>query len=416
MIAIAVKKQTRNVIIPQMSNKAFGFKIQTKLAGTLARTGVIHTPHGDIKTPAFIVVGTKANVKAMTPEMVRDVHAQVVLANAYHLYLQPGHELISKAGGLSKFMNWNGPTFTDSGGFQVLSLGSGFKKVLAMTTDVNAELTIAKKGDRHAWVTDDGVKFKSHIDGSFHFFTPEFSMQIQHGIGSDVAMAFDELTSLSDTRAYQEESLARTHTWAERSLTEMKRLNATTPDYYQALFGVLQGANYEDLRKQTATWMAERDFDGFGIGGALEKDEMSTIIRWCNEILPENKPRHLLGISEPDDIFAAIEQGIDTFDCVSPTRVARNGSAYTPHGRVNIRGQKYREDFRPVVEGCKCYTCTNYTAAYINHLSRAKESLAGTLLSVHNEYFIIKLVDDIRSSINDGTFYEFRNRFLKDYY
>jgi queuine tRNA-ribosyltransferase len=400
----------------QMTKRPFYFQVTSKLANTLARTGVIHTPHGDIKTPAFIVVGTKADVKAMVPEMVRDVGAQAVLANAYHLYLQPGHELIAKAGGLSKFMNWNGPTFTDSGGFQVLSLGSGFKKVLAMTTDVDAELAIAKKGDRHAWVTDDGVKFKSHLDGSYHFFTPEFSMQIQHGIGSDVAMAFDELTSLADGRKYQEESLARTHRWAERSLAEMKRLNTSTPDYYQALFGVLQGANYEDLRKETATWMAERDFDGYGIGGALEKEEMGTIIRWCNEILPEDRPRHLLGISEPDDIFAAIEQGIDTFDCVSPTRVARNGSAYTPHGRINIRGKKYIEAFAPIFDGCDCYTCQHYTLAYLNHLTRAKETLSGTLISIHNERFIIKLVDDIRESIEDGTFYEFRDRFLGEYY
>lgn len=399
-----------------MTKKPFYFTIGKKLPGTLARTGIIHTPHGDVKTPAFIVVGTKADVKAMVPEMVKAVGAQAVLANAYHLYLQPGHELIEKAGRLGKFMNWDGPTFTDSGGFQVLSLGSGFKKVLAMTTDVEAELAIAKKGDRHAWVTDDGVKFKSHLDGSYHFFTPETSMQIQHGIGSDVAMAFDELTSLADPYEYQATSLERTHAWAERSLTEMKRLNKSTPDYYQALYGVLQGANYQDLRTKAAKWMAERDFDGYGIGGALEKNEMATIIKWCDEILPEDKPRHLLGISEPDDIFAAIEQGIDTFDCVSPTRVARNGSAYTPYGRVNIRGKKYVECFEPIFDGCDCYTCQNYTLAYINHLARAKESLSGTLLSIHNERFIIKLVDDIRASIEDGTFYEFRDYFLTKYY
>lgn len=399
-----------------MTKKPFYFTIGKKLPDTLARTGVIHTPHGDIKTPAFIVVGTKANVKAMVPEMVKAVGGQAVLANAYHLYLQPGHKLIAKAGGLSKFMNWNGPTFTDSGGFQVLSLGSGFKKVLAMTTDVDTELAIAKKGDRHAWVTDEGVKFKSHLDGSYHFFTPEFSMQIQHGIGSDIAMAFDELTSLADPYDYQAESLERTHAWAQRSLAEMARLNESTPGYYQALYGVLQGANYQDLRTKTAAWMAERDFDGYGIGGALEKGEMATIIKWCNEVLPEDRPRHLLGISEPDDIFAAIEQGIDTFDCVSPTRVGRNGSAYTPHGRINIRGQKYVQDFGPIFEGCDCYTCQNYTLAYINHLARAKESLSGTLLSIHNERFIIKLVDDIRESIQDGTFCQFRDDFLANYY
>ena len=395
----------------------FSFTITHRMPQTLARTGVIHTPHGDIKTPAFIVVGTKANVKAMVPEMVTSVGAQAVLANAYHLYLQPGHELIEKAGYLGKFMHWSGPTFTDSGGFQVLSLGSGFKKVLAMSTDVDEEIAIAKKSSRHAWVDDNGVMFKSHLDGSLHKFTPELSMQIQAGIGADITFAFDELTSLIDSYEYQVEALARTHAWAERSLAEVKRLRAARPDKpYQALFGVLQGANYEDLRKQTAARLGAMDFDGYGIGGALEKETMAQTIQWVNEILPENRPRHLLGISEPDDIFAAIEQGIDTFDCVSPTRVARNGAAYTPHGRVNMRGTKYRELFAPIMAECDCYTCQHYTAAYICHLLRAKESLAGTLLSIHNERFIIKLVDNIRHSLEDGTFYAFRDHFLAQYY
>lgn len=395
----------------------FSFKVKQRLNGALARAGVISTPHGDIQTPAFIVVGTKANVKAMVPEMVQGVSAQAVLANAYHLYLQPGHELIEKAGYLGKFMNWQGPTFTDSGGFQVLSLGSGFKKVLAMTTDVDAEIAIAKKGQRHAWVDDDGVNFKSHLDGSMHRFTPEFSMQVQAGIGADITFAFDELTSLVDPYEYQVKALARTHEWAERSLAEVKRLRAARPDKpYQALFGVLQGANYEDLRKQTAKFLGDMDFDGYGIGGALEKETMAQTINWVNEILPENRPRHLLGISEPDDIFAAIEQGIDTFDCVSPTRVARNGAAYTPYGRVNMRGKKYQEMFEPIMVECDCYTCQNYTAAYISHLLRAKETLAGTLLSIHNERFIVKLVDDIRQSIYDDSFYEFRDQMLADYY
>lgn len=397
--------------------KPFSLTLTHRFRNTLARTGVIHTPHGDIETPAFIVVGTKANVKAMVPEMVESVGAQAVLANAYHLYLQPGHELIEKAGYLGKFMNWDGPTFTDSGGFQVLSLGSGFKKVLAMSTDVESEIAIAKKGSRHAWVDENGVTFKSHLDGSMHKFTPEFSMQVQAGIGADITFAFDELTSLIDPYEYQVESLARTHRWAVRSLAEVKRLRAERPDKpYQALFGVLQGANYEDLRKETATFLGAMDFDGYGIGGALEKESMAEIINWVNTILPEHKPRHLLGISEPDDIFAAIEQGIDTFDCVSPTRVARNGAAYTPHGRVNMRGLKYREKFEPIMDNCDCYTCQHYTAAYICHLLHAKETLAGTLLSIHNERLIIKLVDDIRASLKDDTFYEFRDQFLADYY
>ncbi len=397
---------------------SFGFTVTSELGGTsLARTGVIATPHGDIKTPAFIVVGTNAAVKALVPEQVKAVGAQAVLANAYHLYLRPGHELIEKAGYLGKFMHWNGPTFTDSGGFQVLSLGSGFKKVLAMTTDVEAEIAIAKKGQRHAWVDDDGVTFKSHLDGSMHKFTPEFSMQVQAGIGADITFAFDELTSLLDSYEYQVEALERTHAWAERSLNEVKRLRAERPEKpYQALFGVLQGANYEDLRKQTAEFLGAMDFDGYGIGGALEKEQMAEIIRWCNQILPHGKPRHLLGISEPDDIFAAIEQGVDTFDCVSPTRVGRNGAFYTFDGRKNMKSSKYQQDFSSLLESCDCYTCQHYTKAYIQHLFRAKESLAGTLLSIHNERFIISLVDSIRHSIEDGSFYDFRDAWLKRYY
>lgn len=398
--------------------KPFGFTITSELGGdSLARTGIISTPHGEIKTPAFVVVGTKANVKAMVPEQVTAVGAQAVLANAYHLYLQPGHELIEKAGYLGKFMNWPGPTFTDSGGFQVLSLGSGFKKVLAMTTDVEAEIAIAKKGERHAWVDDDGVIFKSHLDGTMHKFTPEFSMQVQAGIGADITFAFDELTSLIDSYQYQVEALERTHRWAERSLAEVKRLRAERPDKpYQALFGVLQGANYEDLRKQTAEFLGAMDFDGYGIGGALEKEQMAEIIRWCNQILPKNRPRHLLGISEPDDIFAAIEQGVDTFDCVSPTRVGRNGAFYTFEGRKNLKASKYREDFSPLLEQCECYTCMHYKKAYIYHLFKAKESLAGTLVSIHNEHFIIKLVDSIRHSIEDGSFHTFKTLWLARYY
>ncbi len=398
---------------------SFGFSIGTRLPGTLARTGVIHTPHGDIKTPAFIVVGTKATVKAMTPAQVKDTGAQAVLANAYHLYLQPGHELIERAGGLGKFMNWKGPTFTDSGGFQVLSLGSGYKKTLSMEVEgVSADDVIAPKKERQAFIDDDGVNFVSYRDGSKHRFTPEHSMQVQHGIGADITFAFDELTSLLDGYDYQVESLAnRTEPWAERSLAEVKRLRALHPERpYQALFGVVQGAQHQDLRERAARFLAERDFDGFGIGGAIEKSRLSDIVHWVNTILPEGKPRHMLGISEPDDIFAAIEQGIDTFDCVSPTRVARNGAFYTPAGRKNIRASRYREDFSPLMPGCACETCKHYTKAYIQHLSRSHELLFNTLMSIHNEHFIVGLVDDIRASIEDGTFMSFRDEWLARYY
>lgn len=395
-------------------NTKFSFEVLSSPAEPrYMRTGVIHTPHGDIRTPAFIPVGTAATVKALTVEMMRDNGARAILSNAYHLYLQPGHKLVEKAGGLAQFMNWNGPTFTDSGGFQVLSLGSGYKKVVSMVSD---EATVAVKSTRHAFVDEDGVNFKSHRDGSLHRFTPEVSMAIQHALGADICFAFDELTSLADPRRYQEEALERTHAWAQRSIAEFRRLQSEDDRPYQALFGVLQGANYEDLRRTTAKHLGAMDFDGFGIGGAIEKSQLGEIVRWCTSELPVDKPRHLLGISEPDDIFLAIQQGIDTFDCVSPTRVARNGAAYTLDGRYNIKAAKYFEDFGPLDPDCDCYTCKNYTRAYINHLYKAKEILAATLVSNHNEHFIIKLVDDIRESIENDTFEDLRKSWLARYY
>jgi queuine tRNA-ribosyltransferase len=400
-----------------MANE-FSYKVKTKLSkDRLGRTGVIKTPHGSIQTPAFIVVGTKATVKAMTPEQVEGANAQAVLANAYHLYLQPGHKLIEEAGGLGKFMNWNHPTFTDSGGFQVLSLGSGFKKVIDMVGGEAEDISKPKKAERKAFVDNDGVNFYSHLDGSKHRFTAELSMQIQHALGSDIMFAFDELTSLLDTYDYQIESLDRTEAWAKRCLGEISQLRLKHPDRpYQALFGVVQGAQYEDLRKRASKNLAKMDFDGFGIGGAIEKTNLANIVAWVNQELPENKPRHLLGISEPDDIFAAIENGVDTFDCVSPTRVGRNGSAYTYFGRKNIVASKYRRDFGPIIEDCECYTCMNYTCAYLHHLLHAHELLANTLMSIHNEHFIIKLVDDIRLSIENDSFDELKIKWLKNYY
>lgn len=393
----------------------FSFEI-VKAVGDerFARAGVIHTPHGDIQTPSFIPVGTLATLKGMTREMAVDAGAQAMLANAYHLYLRPGHKLIEQAGGLNQFMAWDKPTFTDSGGFQILSLGSGYKKVISMdvTTSVNAP-----RSSRRAFVDDDGVNFKSHIDGSMHRFTPEISMQVQHAIGADICFAFDELTSLADPYDYQVESLKRTHDWADRSLAEMRRLQSANPSRpYQALFGVLQGANYQDLRRETARYLAQKDFDGFGIGGAIEKDRLGETIHWVNEELPATKPKHLLGISEPNDMFEAVAQGIDTFDCVSPTRVGRNGAAYTLDGRYNVNGAKYIADFTPLDHDCDCYTCRGYTRAYIHHLLRGREMLGATLMSIHNEHFIIKLVADMRASIIDGSFDQLRSTWLARYY
>ncbi|MFJ6158864.1 tRNA guanosine(34) transglycosylase Tgt [Pseudarthrobacter sp. NPDC092184] len=388
----------------------------------LGRTGTISTPHGEIQTPAFIAVGTKATVKAVLPEAVADLGAQAVLANAYHLYLQPGADILDEAGGLGAFMNWSGPTFTDSGGFQVMSLGSGFKKVIDMNTVTAAgapgpDDAVAPGKERLAHIDDDGVWFKSHLNGDRHRFSPEISMQVQHQIGADIMFAFDELTTLQNSRRYQEESLERTRLWALRCLEEHFRLTSSRAGKpYQALFGVIQGAQYEDLRRKACRDLGAMPFDGFGIGGALEKENLGTIVRWCNEELPEDKPRHLLGISEPDDIFTAIENGADTFDCVSPTRVARNSAFYTPQGRFNLSGAKYKRDFGPLQDGCDCYACTNYSRAYIHHLFKAKEMLSATLISIHNERFVVKMVDDARLAIEDGTFFDFKAETLGQYY
>ena len=407
-----------------MSNKQFKFTVEKELQPSksnskpLGRVGVIATPHGEIKTPAFIPVGTKATVKSVLPESIRDLDAQAVLSNAYHLYLQPGSDVVDEAGGLGSFMNWSGPTFTDSGGFQVLSLGVGYKKVIAMdATTVQADDVMATDKDRLAHVDDDGVTFKSHLDGSMHRFTPEVSMQVQHKIGADIIFAFDECTTLLNTRNYQEKSLDRTFAWAKRCISEHEKLTIERSQRpYQALFGVVQGAQYEDLRRKAAQDLATLDFDGFGIGGALDKNKLGIIVNWVNEELPVNKPRHLLGIGEPDDLFVGVENGADTFDCVAASRVARNNAVYGLDGRFNISVSAFKRDFSPIDESCGCYTCKNYTKAYLNHLIKGKEMLSSTLLTIHNEYFIVNLVAKMRQCIIDGNFFEFKEEFLGRFY
>ncbi len=405
-----------------MSN-SFGFTVQHKLADRLGRVGQIQTPHGVIQTPAFIPVGTKATLKSVLPESIKDLGAQAVLANAYHLYLQPGPDVVDEAGGVGKFMNWNGPTFTDSGGFQVLSLGVGFKKVIAMDEKTfQADDVIADKKERLAHVDDDGVTFKSHLDGSMHRFTPEVSMQVQHQIGADIMFAFDECTTLHNTRKYQEKALERTRLWAKRCLTEHDRLTkARSGKPYQALFGVLQGAQYEDLRRKAAKDLGSMNedgvsFDGFGIGGALDKETLGDILRWVNEELPENKPRHFLGIGEPDDLFIGVENGADTFDCVAPSRQARTSSVFTKDGRLNISNAPHKREFIPIEDDCTCYTCRNYTRAYLCHLFRSKEMVAATLATIHNQHFIVGLVEKMRQTIISGEFFEFKKEFMGRYY
>ena len=402
--------------------KGFGFEITGRDEKSLARVGTISTPHGQIQTPAFIPVGTKATVKSVLPESMRDLGAQALLANAYHLYLQPGPDVLDEAGGLAKFMNWDGPTITDSGGFQVLSLGVGFKKVLAMDAKTfRSDEVIAGNKERLAHVDDEGVTFKSHLDGSMHRFTPEISMQVQHQIGADIMFAFDECTTLHNTRRYQEVAMQRTYNWGLRCLDEHKRLTDERSDKpYQALFGVIQGAQYEDLRKKAATDFGAMEssgisYDGFGIGGALDKDSLGTIVKWVNEILPENKPKHLLGIGAPEDLFVGVENGIDTFDCVLASRIARTSAVYTMEGRFNLSNAAYKRDFNPIDDECDCYTCTHYTRAYLHHVFRGKEIIAATLATIHNERYIVRLVDQMRQALLDGNFKDMKADFLGRY-
>jgi queuine tRNA-ribosyltransferase len=409
-------------MVSATSDKGFSYEITHAIESGLARAGVITTPHGQVQTPAFIPVGTKANVKTVLPEAMEELGAQALLANAYHLYLQPGPSVLDEAGGLGAFMNWDKPTFTDSGGFQVLSLGVGFKKVLAMDAQTfRSDQVIAKNKERLAHVDDEGVTFKSHLDGSMHRFTSEVSMQIQHQLGADIMFAFDECTTLHNTRPYQELALSRTYDWAIRCLDEHKRLtDSRVGKTYQALFGVIQGAQYEDLRKKAASDLGSMsssgiEFDGFGIGGALDKDSLGTIVGWVNSTLPENKPKHLLGIGAPEDLFVGVENGVDTFDCVLASRIARTSSVYTMTGRFNVSNAPYVRDFNPIDDECDCYTCKNYTRAYLCHLFRGKEMLAGTLATIHNERFIVRLVDQMRQAIIDGRFQDMKKEFMGRY-
>jgi queuine tRNA-ribosyltransferase len=418
------------------------FTVEKELANGRGRVGKIETAHGAIETPAFIVVGTKATVKSLTPEQVSALGAEAVLANTYHLYLEPGDELIKKSGGLNKVMNWKGPTFTDSGGFQAFSLGAAFNnkvgKVSVGREEVGSEglSEAAKAAEREgdlsrgqpvpeestsshvamAKVDEDGVTFKSIIDGSSHRFTPEKSIEIQENIGADIIFAFDECTSPHAPYKYQKEAMDRTHRWAERSLSYHKAhvKDSINPD--QSLFGIVQGGRHEDLRKESAQIIGAMDFDGFGIGGSFDKEDMYNAVGWVNDILPKGKPRHLLGIGEPIDLFGGIENGIDTFDCVAPTRMARNGSLYTRGGRINILNEKFRSDLGKIDSECGCYACTNYTRAYLSHLFHAKEILGATLASIHNLYFIVNLVKEIRQSIKEGEFVTFKETFLERYY
>ncbi len=401
--------------------KETGFTITHKLAGTMARAGVLHTSHGDIQTPYFAVGGTQATVKTLTPEQVREIGGQAVLANTYHLMLRPGADTVEQAGGLARFMNWNGPTITDSGGFQVFSLGMAYKKGIdAVAHSTKGDASKAKEATGQlAKVDDDGVSFRSHLDGTKLRMTPESSMQLQWQIGADIHMAFDELTSPLASPEYIKIALDRTHAWAERCVAEHKKQwnahqKAGRP--YQSLWAVVQGARDETLRRESAQYLRKLDVDGFGIGGVFEPGEIPDVVRWVCEELPEDKPRHLLGIgSAISDLFLGVEYGVDSFDCIAFTRQARNGSIYTRKGRLNIKNAQFKSDFSTLDQDCACYTCKNYTKAYLHHLFKAEEILGLTLASLHNEFFAVNLVDKIRESILDESFQRFKQEFLREF-
>lgn len=360
---------TFSCIIPPM----FEFKVQA--TSSSARAGTFATPHGELLTPVFAPVGTQATVKSLTPAQVEGVGASLVLSNTYHLYLRPGDELVRDMGGLHRFMRWPHPMLTDSGGFQVFSLAQTRK------------------------VDEDGVTFKSHIDGSTHRFTPEKSISIQENLGADIIMAFDECADPYDRR-YMEQAVERTHAWAGRSIKAKRRDD-------QALFGIVQGGVFPDLRAASAEFIAALDTPGVAIGGLSvgeTKNEMHAMLEVVNDILPENKPRYLMGVGTPEDIINGVARGVDIFDCVLPTRLARHHSAFSPEGRLNLMNAAFARDERPIDSSCDCYTCRTFTRAYLRHLIAAKELLAGTLISIHNLRALIRLITEIRSSILDGTF------------
>jgi queuine tRNA-ribosyltransferase len=402
--------------------RPISLEITKEMPGSLMRAGILHTPHGDIQTPAFVAVGTKADVKGVPAERFQELGIQTIIANTYHLYLSPGPELIERVGGIHKFMGFNGPLMTDSGGFQVFSLGEGFGKKLSkfLPEQVSPEEGVAVFDEelatshgKLAIVDEEGVSFTSHVDGTLHRFTPERSIEIQHGIGADIIYSFDECTSPAADYDYQKEAMDRTHRWADRSL-KAHRQNLKMNER-QGIYGIVQGGRYADLRIESAKELAGMDFDGYGIGGSFSKHDILGILDKVNSVLPKEKPRHLLGIGEPEDIFIGVEAGIDTFDCVLPTRNGRTGGVYTKKGKIQIPNAEYKEDGGPLDEGCECPVCQKHTRAYVRHLFATKELLGPILASMHNLYFLTKLTADIRASIIAGNFIEFRDSFLSQY-
>lgn len=355
---------------------------------TGARLGIVHTPHGSFETPAFMPVGTQATVKTMSPEELKAMGAGIILSNTYHLWLRPGHDIIKEAGGLHKFMNWDRPILTDSGGFQVFSL-SDFRKI-----------------------EEEGVHFRHHLNGSKLFLSPEKAMEIQNALGSDIMMAFDECPPYPATYEYMKASVERTSRWAERCL----KAHARPED--QGLFGIVQGGEFEELRKQSAKDLVSLDFPGYAIGGLSvgePKDVMNRALEFTTPLLPENKPRYLMGVGSPDSLIDGAIRGVDMFDCVLPTRIARNGTLMTSEGRLVVKNAKYERDFGPLDPNCDCYACKNYSRAYIRHLIRANETFGIRLTSYHNLHFLLRLMEQIRDAIRNDRLGDFREEFFEQY-
>jgi tRNA-guanine transglycosylase len=412
------------------------FEITSRDITIRARTGLLHTAHGDIETPAFIAVATQAAVKALTPDDLQSIGVQLIIANTYHLALRPGSEKIAQLGGLHAFMNWQHPLMTDSGGFQAFSLGAAIRDGVGKIADIFPEEDAREQGSRGARergregareknftssqsrgtplckIDDDGVTFRSHLDGALMRLDPERSMQIQHQLGADFILALDECTSPLDTYEYTRAAMARTHRWAERCLAQ----HAKTRRAHQSLFGIVQGGAYRDLREESARVIGNLPFEGLAIGGSLgkSKKEMHAILDWTIPLLPDNKPRHLLGIGELQDIVEGVARGIDLFDCASPTRWARNGALLVSRGiaenaeqRINISNTRFAMDRAPIDPGCDCYTCQNFSRAYLHHLHRARELIYYRLASIHNLHFMLRFVRDLRAAIRAGRFAEF---------
>ncbi len=367
---------------------SFEYQLEKKSTESSARLGHFTTPHGTINTPTFMPVGTQATVKTLTPDELKDAKSQIILSNTYHLYLRPGHELVEEMGGLHGFMNWDRPILTDSGGYQVFSLGSLRK------------------------ITEEGVMFRSHHDGSKHLFTPESVMGIENALGADIIMAFDECIPHTADRDYTLKSLQRTTRWLERCMKAHKREDA------QALFGIVQGGMYEDLRKLSIQEITQFDLPGYGIGGLSvgESNEvMYELLAATVSDLPEHKPRYLMGVGNPDNLVEAAGHGVDMFDCVQATRIARHGAFWTRQGRMNIKNQQYMRDQSPLEEGCQCYACRNFSKGYIRHLFKANEMLAYRLLSIHNIHFLNQLMEDLRAAIGKDAYGAFKEKFFENY-